>query len=129
MVLIITGAVLFVLDLVGCAKHHPSGGLSKLKPCRVVGVDEELLCGKLTVFENRERRTGRTIDLNIVVLPALDQKSKAEPLFDLAGGPGVASTDAADFWAGPGKEDRRQHDVVLVDQRGTGKSNRLSIPQ
>lgn len=127
--LIISGAVLFVLDASGCAKHALTGGLSKLKPCRVAGVDEELLCGKLTVFENRETRTGRTIDLSIVVLPALDQKDKAEPLFDLAGGPGAASTDAADFWAGPGREFRRRHDVVLVDQRGTGQSNRLSIPQ
>jgi pimeloyl-ACP methyl ester carboxylesterase len=127
--LIITGAGLFGLDVGGCAKHAQQGGLSKLKPCRLVGVDEELLCGKLTVFEDRKTRTGRTIDLNIVVLPALDQKNKAMPLFDLAGGPGAASTDAADFWAGPGKEYRRRHDVVLVDQRGTGQSNRLSIPQ
>ena len=128
-VLITTGAALFLLDASGCAKHRLSGGLSKLKPCRLAGINEELLCGKLTVFENRETRTGRTIDLNVVVLPALDQKTKAEPLFDLAGGPGAASTDAADFYAGPGKDCRRLHDVVLVDQRGTGQSNRLSIPQ
>jgi len=128
-VLIITGGLLFVLDVGGCTKHRPTGGLSKLKPCRLAGVDEELLCGKLTVFENRETRTGRTIDLNVVVLPALDQKTKAEPLFDLAGGPGAASTDAAAFYAGPGKEYRRRHDVVCVDQRGTGQSNPLSIPQ
>ena len=31
-------------------------GLSNLKPCRVEGVNDELLCGKLTVFENREMR-------------------------------------------------------------------------
>ena len=123
------GALLFVVDVGGCAKHGPTGGLSKLKPCRLAGIDQELLCGKLTVFENRETRTGRTIDLNIVVVPALDQKTKAEPLFDLAGGPGVASTEAATFYAGPGKEYRRRHDVVCVDQRGTGQSNRLSIPQ
>ena len=127
--LIITGGFLFVLGQGGCAKHQFEGGLSKLQPCRLPGINGELLCGKLTVFENRKTRTGRTIDLNIVVLPALDQKTKAEPLFDLAGGPGAASTEAADFWAGPGKEYRRRHDVVLADQRGTGKSNRLSIPQ
>jgi pimeloyl-ACP methyl ester carboxylesterase len=129
MVLITTGAVLFVLDLGGCAKHGQPGGLSKLKPCRLAGIGEELLCGKLAVFEDRKGRTGRTIDLNVVVLPALDQKTKAEPLFDLAGGPGAASTEAAAFYAGPGKEYRRRHDVVCVDQRGTGQSNRLSIPQ
>ena len=126
--LLTTGVVFLLLYAGGCAKHRLQGGLSKLKPCRVEGVNEELLCGKLTVFENRETRTGRTIDLNIVVLPALDQKTNAEPLFDLAGGPGAASTEAAAFYAGPGKAYRRRHDVVCVDQRGTGQSNRLSIP-
>jgi pimeloyl-ACP methyl ester carboxylesterase len=122
-------AVLFVLAASGCAKHRLPDGLSKLKPCRLAGIDEELFCGKLTVFENRETRTGRTIDLNIVVLPAFDQKTKAEPLFDLAGGPGASSANAAGFYAGPGKDYRRRHDVVCVDQRGTGQSNRLAIPR
>ena len=126
--LMTTGVVLFLVEVSGCAKNRPTGGLLKLKPCRLPGIREELLCGKLTVFENRETRTGRTIDLNIVVLPAFDQKNKVEPLFDLAGGPGAASTSAADFYAGPGKDYRRRHDVVLVDQRGTGQSNRLAIP-
>jgi len=124
-----TAAVLFLLDAGGCAKHGLPGGLSKLKPCRLAGIDEELFCGKLTVFENRETRTGRTIDLNLVVLPALDQKTKAEPLFDLAGGPGASSAERAEFYAGPGEDYRRRHDVVCVDQRGTGQSNRLSIPR
>jgi pimeloyl-ACP methyl ester carboxylesterase len=125
--LLMTGGVLLLLNLDGCAKRQLPGGLSKLKPCRVPGIDEELFCGKLTVFENRETRTGRTIDLNIVVLPAFDQKAKAEPLLDLAGGPGASSVDRAEFYAGSGKEYRRRHDVVLVDQRGTGNSNRLAI--
>jgi pimeloyl-ACP methyl ester carboxylesterase len=128
--LIITaGAVFLVIHTGSCAKHRLRGRLSKLKPCRLAGIDEELFCGKLTVFENRETRTGRTIDLNIVALPAFDQKTKAEPVFDLAGGPGASSVDRADFYAGPGREYRRQHDVVCVDQRGTGKSNRLAIPR
>ncbi|MFL6505886.1 MAG: alpha/beta fold hydrolase, partial [Candidatus Udaeobacter sp.] len=128
-VLIATATVLFVVDVGGCARHGQTGGLSKLKPCRLSGIDEELLCGKLTVYENRKRRTGRTLDLNVVVLPAFDQKTKTEPLFDFAGGPGAASTEGAPFYAGPGKEYRRRHDVICVDQRGTGQSNRLSIPQ
>ena len=127
--LVTTGIGFLLVYAGGCTKHPLPGGLSRLKPCRLRGIDEELLCGKLTVFENRNTRAGRAIDLNIVVLPAFDQDTKAEPLFDLAGGPGVASTAAADFYAGPGKIYRRRRDVVLVDQRGTGKSNRLSIPQ
>jgi len=43
-----------------------------------------------------KRARVRTIDLNIVVLPALDQKTKAEPLFDLAGGPARKSARSAD---------------------------------
>ena len=123
------GVTLLLVEVSACAKNRPTGGLSKLRPCRLPGIGKEVLCGKLTVFENGENRTGRTIDLNIVVLPAFDQKNKAEPLFDLAGGPGAASTPAADFYAGPGKDYRRRHDVVLVDQRGTGQSNRLAIPE
>jgi pimeloyl-ACP methyl ester carboxylesterase len=123
------GFLFLLIGLGGCVKQRLPGGLSKLKPCRLAGIDAELFCGKLTVFENRETRTGRTIDLNVVVLPAVNQKNKAEPLFDLAGGPGASSVDAAGFYAGPGKEYRRRHDVVCVDQRGTGQSNRLAIPQ
>ena len=85
------GVALLLVEVSACAKNRPTGGLSKLRPCRLPGIGEEVLCGKLTVFENRETRTGRTIDLNIVVLPAFDQKNKAEPLFDLAGGPGTGT--------------------------------------
>ncbi|MGH8102335.1 MAG: alpha/beta hydrolase, partial [Chthoniobacterales bacterium] len=127
--LIALACVLFVFSIGGCRRVQVSGGLTKLKPCRLPGIDEELLCGKLTVFENRRTRIGRTIDLNIVVLPAFDQKTKTEPLFDLAGGPGAAATNGAGFYATQGKGYRRRHDVVLVDQRGTGKSNPLSVPR
>ena len=49
-------------------------------------------------------------------------------MFDLAGGPGDAATSGAGFYAGEGREYRRHRDVVLVDQRGTGSSNRLAAP-
>ncbi len=124
-----TAVVLFLLDASGCAKHRLPGGLSKLKPCQLAGIDEKLFCGKLTVFENRETLSGRTIDLNLVVLPGFDQKTKAEPMFTLAGGPGASSAEGAEFFAAAGKDYRRRRDVVCVDQRGTGKSNRLAIPR
>jgi pimeloyl-ACP methyl ester carboxylesterase len=100
----------------------------QLHPCKVQGIEEELLCGKLSVFENRQARSGRMVNLNIVVLPALDQSSKEDPLFDLAGGPGIASTTAAGLYATALREYRRHRDVVLVDQRGTGESNPLQCP-
>src|SRR5437762_11961074 len=126
--LIALAGFLFILALSDCSKHQNSGGLARLKPCRLPGIDEKLLCGQLTVPENRQTRVGRTIGLNVVVLPAFDQKTKAEPLFDLAGGPGAAATEGARFYAQQGKEYRRRRYVVLVDQRGTGRSNTLSMP-
>ena len=50
-------------------------------------------------------------------------------MFTLAGGPGASSAEGAEFFAGAGKDYRRRRDVVCVDQRGTGKSNRLAIPR
>ena len=123
------GLACVLLLLAACHKGALPGGLAKLKPCQIEGINETLLCGKLTVFENRETQAGRKIDLNVVVLPAFDQKTKLEPLFHLEGGPGVAATGVAGFYATDGKEYRRRHDVVLVDQRGTGQSNPLSIRQ
>ncbi|MCU1307579.1 MAG: hypothetical protein JWN45_2274 [Acidobacteriaceae bacterium] len=108
------------------AQNVPHLNQLLLGPCKLSGITEVLQCGKLTVFENRATRIGRKLDLNIVVLPALDPDAKQEPLFDLAGGPGVASTESARLYATELKQYRQHRDVVLVDQRGTGKSNPLN---
>jgi pimeloyl-ACP methyl ester carboxylesterase len=129
----VAGALcVFAFGSAGCHKQETSAEKAKargpLQPCKLPGIDQELLCGKLTVFENREKRAGRTIDLKVVVLPALDGNRTEAPLFHLEGGPGVAATGVADFYAGEGTEYRRHRDVVLVDQRGTGESNLLAFP-
>lgn len=84
-------------------------------------------CGIYKVFEDREAKTGRSLDLNIVLLPATGSEIK-EPLFMLAGGPGQAATDLAALALQPFAPVREHRDVVLVDQRGTGRSNRLDCP-
>jgi len=96
-----------------------------LRKIRLPGVEEDFWGGSLTVFENRRTKLGRTIDLNVIVVPALEQNGKKEPFFWLDGGPGVAATMTAALYASDLREYRRHRDVVLVDQRGTGKSNRL----
>ena len=82
-------------------------------------------CFELSVHENRSARKGRLISLRIVVLPARDRNRTAEPIFPLAGGPGQAATDIIRY---PGIPDRvrARHDLVFVDQRGTGGSNALT---
>lgn len=82
-----------------------------------------LLATLLQVPENRAVPGGRTIDLNVVVLQATGKGARREPLFILQGGPGQAATTLADFYAKTFAPIRKQRDIVLVDQRGTGKSN------
>ncbi|HEX8491937.1 MAG TPA: alpha/beta hydrolase [Pyrinomonadaceae bacterium] len=98
-------------------------GRVQLKPCGRDGLPNEALCGSYEVFEDRRAAKGRKIALSILLLPALNEKAAADPLFYLAGGPGAAATSYAT--AGFMTRFRRERDVVLVDQRGTGNSNPL----
>ena len=96
----------------------------KPHPCRVEGVREEVLCATYPVWEDREKKTGRRIGLNIVILPALEHDKLPDPIFALHGGPGAGATALA---PGLARESdwRARRDIVLIDQRGTGRSNPL----
>ncbi|MDZ7684876.1 MAG: alpha/beta fold hydrolase [Gammaproteobacteria bacterium] len=86
----------------------------------------ESLCGTVTVFEDREAGAGRTIDLNVMVIRATSPAPRPDPVFFLAGGPGQAATTAGPPVFAALRQLRQERDVVLVDQRGTGKSNSLA---
>ena len=96
-----------------------------LKPCRVAHVDNEVKCGTFDVFENRETRQGRKIALNIVVLPAIARNKEPDPVFIFAGGPGQAAGQLARETLAMLGGLNNKRDLVLIDQRGTGKSNGL----
>ena len=83
-------------------------------------------CGTLAVAEDPAEPNGRQILLRVAVVPALDRRHAREPLVVVAGGPGQASTDFYAAYAGAFAPTQRSHDVVLVDQRGTGGSGRLA---
>ena len=99
-------------------------GSIPFEPCRTADGNTEGLCGKYVVYENRALKSGRTIALNIMVLPALSEKPAGDPWFPLGGGPGQSAVTAYPA-AGFTTSVRQQRDVVLVDQRGTGGSNPL----
>ena len=91
------------------------------EPCVVQGIDAR--CGTFVVPENRAKPNGRTIGLHVVVLPAFSKPARKDAVTYLAGGPGDAATEQA--------ADRSQQlsalnvyrDILLVDQRGTGRSS------
>ena len=98
----------------------------ELHPCHVPGAKEELRCGSYSVPENRGIQGGRTLTLRVVVIPARSKGPGAEPVFYFQGGPGGAATESAPYLLD--SSIREKHDVVLIDQRGTGEGNRLDCP-
>ena len=118
---------LFVLALSALACDRPSAQKAtiELASCRPDGFAEEVLCGALTRPENPAAPDGRAIDLKIVVLPARASHPMPDPLYVIAGGPGQSASGVAPMLNGLWRQIRRQRDVVFVDQRGTGGSNRL----
>ena len=86
-------------------------------------------CGNLTVLENAAQPDGRRIQLRVARVKAINRRKDPDPLFVLAGGPGMAATTfyASAFFAF--ERIHRDRDIVLVDQRGTGLSNPLNCPQ
>jgi pimeloyl-ACP methyl ester carboxylesterase len=108
-----------------CTGASQSTPLDRLHPCVTDEGPTDGYCGTLAVFENRQTRTGRRINLKIVLLPALSAEGRPDPLFFLAGGPGQGGAEMAALVRQAFRLIQRDRDIVLVDQRGTGKSNPL----
>jgi pimeloyl-ACP methyl ester carboxylesterase len=104
----------------------PSPALSPMQECRIEHplriASVAARCGILKVPEDPAQPGGATIDLSVAVVSALNRRAAAAPLFLLAGGPGQAATDLYASYAGAFARANRNHDIVLVDQRGTGRS-------
>lgn len=97
-----------------------------LVPCTVAGVDAR--CGRFVVPENRSQPEGRSISLRVAVVPARDAGSRSDPVVHITGGPGGSTIADAAWMASLFAAANAHRDIVLVDQRGTGGSNRLVCP-
>jgi len=97
----------------------------KIEPCYIAELGEEVVCGTFEVLENRRVRKGAKIRLNFIILPAWTLDPEPDPVFIFSGGPGQGSADTVIHYAQHYEKLRWERDIVLVDQRGTGQSNRL----
>jgi pimeloyl-ACP methyl ester carboxylesterase len=107
-----------------CAPASRVSGQS-LAPCANTVPQVRAECGTYEVYEDRASRSGRTLELNVMVLRARSEAPAREAIVVLAGGPGQGATSlrrGAASRFGPLREGR---DILLVDQRGTGRSNGL----
>jgi pimeloyl-ACP methyl ester carboxylesterase len=118
-------AILAFFVISGCTQSQAVPAIDRLKPCTGYDTPVDAYCGTLKVYENRATKQGRQIDLSIVVLPALRADSQPDPLFFLAGGPGQGAAKMAKLVRTFFQRVQNDRDIVLVDQRGTGKSNPL----
>ena len=108
------GSTNITLALTPCHLEHPARLTSP-----------EAQCGELSVPENPTEPSGRQIRLYVARVPAINRRKRPDPLFVLAGGPGMAATTFYATAAVAFGRIHRDRDIILVDQRGTGHSNPL----
>jgi pimeloyl-ACP methyl ester carboxylesterase len=121
--------VLAGLILGASARYSAAAEAMPLTQCRLEHplkiTSVEARCGILTVPLDRTRPDGEKIALHVAVVAALNRRSASAPLFLLAGGPGQAAADLYVAQSAAFSRINRDHDIVLVDQRGTGRSSPL----
>ena len=90
------------------------------------GARAQAWCSTFDVPENRDDPHSRHIRLKLAIARSDAQVPEPDLVTLLAGGPGEAATEAWVIEAPAFAEVRKHHDVLLLDQRGTGGSNPLS---
>ena len=120
-----------VLLVIGLAlEGHASGQREPLRPsfnetaCDLPGVSQEirprLRCGTVSVPRSYDNPGAGRFKLAIVVVRSAQQPAFPEPVVYISGGPGSPLTIYADHQARTPYAPSR--DLILVDQRGTGRS-------
>jgi pimeloyl-ACP methyl ester carboxylesterase len=79
-------------------------------------------CGKLEVPLDPAAPNGESIEIFVARVAALSAEPRSDPLLLIAGGPGQSTVDFYLQLRGAFEQARRERDVILVDQRGTGRS-------
>lgn len=101
------------------------------KQCQVtkgaVAIDAE--CGVLTRPENPDDPNGATVDIHIAKFPARSLEPAADALTIIQGGPGMSSIDLYLRMQPILRSIQAKRDILVIDQRGTGRSNMLTCPQ
>lgn len=120
-------ALLIGILLAGSAQAD--NRFEELAPCELSAAGGRLtasaLCGSLIVPENPSHPDGRQLELAYAVIPARVTRTRPDPVFFLAGGPGQSARETAPIMRLALRDINRQRDLIFLDQRGTGGSNSL----
>ena len=99
---------------------------NELSACWLRGVEHEARCGQVRRPLDPSRPDGKSIEIHYAVLPALARNKRPDPVVFLAGGPGQSAIALAGPISQLLARFGNRRDIVLVDQRGTGRSAPLS---
>ncbi|MDH3336633.1 MAG: alpha/beta hydrolase [Gammaproteobacteria bacterium] len=118
--------------LLMAAAGAPAAPALELEDCRISagpgypGIRAR--CGAVLRPVNPDDPESGQLELAVAVVPALDLDPEPDPLVPLAGGPGGGAIQFYSAYAGAFEPLRRDRDILLVDQRGTGGSARMDCP-
>ncbi len=110
----------------------PEANALELEECRISagpgypGIKAR--CGTMARPENPADPDSPDIELRIAVVPALNLSPFPDPVVPIAGGPGQGSVEFYAVYRGAFESLRRNRDILLVDQRGTGESATMDCP-
>ena len=79
-------------------------------------------CGLLVRPLDPSGKEPGEIELRVAVVPALNLTPEPDPLVPIAGGPGQGSVQFYSSYRWAFEDVRRNRDILLIDQRGTGES-------
>ena len=85
-------------------------------------------CGFIEVPENPDDPDGKMIPIHVAIAPSTATQPEPDPVFFFAGGPGQAASETWVMIRGTLDKIRDKRDIVMIDQRGTGQSNKLTCP-
>jgi pimeloyl-ACP methyl ester carboxylesterase len=109
-----------------------SAGALELEDCRISAGPSfpgiKARCGMLERPENPDDPESPTLLIRVAVVPALNLQPQPDPVVPLAGGPGQGAIQFYSGYASAFEHVRRDRDILLVDQRGTGGSARMDCP-
>ncbi len=85
-------------------------------------------CALMERPENPDDPDGPTITLKVAVIPALDLDPMPDAVLPIAGGPGQGTIQMYATQRRAFEPLRRNRDILLIDQRGTGDSSKMTCP-
>ncbi|MDE2277054.1 MAG: alpha/beta fold hydrolase, partial [Burkholderiales bacterium] len=100
-----------------------------LAPCRLEGLEHAALCGQVPRPLDPSRPLGPQIAIHFALLPALARNPQPDPVVFFAGGPGQSALELAGPISAMLARLSSRRDIVLIDQRGTGRSAPLACPE